>query len=228
MTLYDSDRLRVGLATVLDIGRTAVRAVAPIVDLLVRLSLAKAFFAPGMLPDGDIGDFHATWPIIAAQVTGPVLLAAGLFVRPLSLLMLVLTLSTQSLGAPQDEHLFWAALFGWYVVQGAGPLSLDHVLGKGLAHSPLPLAGPTMAALRWVSREVGPFYRLAIRLWLAAPLIGPETMHAMLPTMEAEMVPRPLAIVGAALLALGLLTPVVAAGLLAGASGRRWPARIRV
>ena len=82
MTLYDSDRLRVGLATVLDIGRTAVRAVAPIVDLLVRLSLAKAFFAAGMLPGGDIGDFHATWPIIAARVTGPVLLAAGFFVRP--------------------------------------------------------------------------------------------------------------------------------------------------
>jgi len=219
MTLYDSDRLRVGLATVLDIGRTAVRAVAPIVDLLVRLSLAKAFFAPGMLPDGDIGDFHATWPIIAAQVTGPVLLAAGLFVRPLSLLMLVLTLSTQSLGAPQDEHLFWAALFGWYALQGAGPLSLDHVLDKGLTHSPLPLAGPAMAALRWVSREVGPFYLLAIRLWLATALTGPVTMHAMLPTMEVGMVPRPLAIVGAALLALGLLTPVVAAGLLAGASG---------
>jgi hypothetical protein len=30
--------------------------VAPIVDLLVRLSLAKAFFAPGMLPGGDIGN----------------------------------------------------------------------------------------------------------------------------------------------------------------------------
>jgi len=50
---------------------------APIVDLLVRLALAKAFFAPGMLPGGDIGDFHATWPMIAAQVMGPVLLAAG-------------------------------------------------------------------------------------------------------------------------------------------------------
>src|SRR6516165_7701660 len=197
ITHYNSDRLRVRLAAFLDTCRTALRGVAPIVDLLVRLSLAKAFFAAGMLPGGDIGDFHATWPIIAARVTGPVLLAAGLFVRPLALLMLVLTLSAQSLGAPQDEHLFWAALFGWYVVQGAGPLSLDHVLGKGLAHSPLPLAGPTMAALRWVSREVGPFYRLAIRLWLAAPLIGPETMHAMLPTMEAGMVPRPLAIVGA-------------------------------
>jgi putative oxidoreductase len=219
ITLYDSDRLRVRLAAFLDISRTALRAVAPAVDLLVRLSLAKAFFAPGMLPGGDIGDFHATWPIIAARVTGPVLLAAGVFVRPLALLMLVLTLSGQSFGAPQDEHLFWAVLFGWYVVQGAGPLSIDHVLGKGLAHSPLPLSGPTMAALGWVSREVGPFYLLAIRLWLAAALIRPVTMHAMLPTMEAGMAPRPLVIVGAALLALGLLTPAAAAGLLAGACG---------
>jgi len=217
--LYHSDRLRVRLAAFLDVSRTTLRAMAPIVDLLVRLSLAKAFFAPGMLPGADIGDFNATWPMIAARVMGPVLLAAGLFVRPLALLMLVLTLLAQSLGAPQDEHLFWVALFGWYVVQGAGPLSLDHVLGKGLAHSPLPLAGPAMAALRWVGRDVGPFYLLAIRLWLATALIEPVTMHAMLPTMEAVMVPRPLAIVGAALLALGLFTPVVAAGLLAGASG---------
>ena len=219
ITLYRSDRLRVRLAAFLDISRTALRAVAPIVDLLVRLSLAKAFFAPGVLPGGEIGDFHAAWPMIAAQVTGPVLLGAGFLVRPLALLMLVLTLLAQSLGAPRDEHLFWAALFGWYVVQGAGPLSLDHVLGKGLAHSPLPLAGPAMAAQRWVSREVGPFYLLAIRLWLAAALIGPVTMHAMLPTMEAGVLPRPLAIVGALLLALGLSTPLVAAGLLAGASG---------
>ena len=114
----------------------------------------------------------------------PVLLAAGFLIRPVALLMLVLTLLAESSGAPQDEHLFWAALFGWYVVQGAGPLSLDHVLAKGLAHSPLPLAGPAMVALRWVSREVGPFYLLAIRLWLAAALIGAVTMHAMLPTME--------------------------------------------
>jgi len=40
----------VRLAAFLDISRTALRAVAPIIDLLVRLSLAKAFFAPGMLP----------------------------------------------------------------------------------------------------------------------------------------------------------------------------------
>src|SRR6266436_2195221 len=76
--------------------------------------------------------------------------------------MLVLTLLAQSFGAPQDEHLFWAALFGWYVMLGAGPLSLDHVLSRGLADSPLPLAGPATAALGWVNREVGPLYLLGI------------------------------------------------------------------
>jgi hypothetical protein len=37
------------LAAFLDISRAALRAMAPIADLLVRLSLAKAFFAPAML-----------------------------------------------------------------------------------------------------------------------------------------------------------------------------------
>jgi hypothetical protein len=82
ITLYRSDRVRVRLAAFLDISRAALRAMAPIVDLLVRLSLAKAFFAPAMLAGGDIGDFHATWPMIVAQVTGPVLLAAGLWSGP--------------------------------------------------------------------------------------------------------------------------------------------------
>src|SRR5208283_1305672 len=104
---------------------------------------------------------------------GPALLAVGLWVRPVALLMLGLTLLAQISGAPQDEHLFWAALFGWYVVQGAGPLSLDHLLAKGLGVSPLPLAGRAMAAAGWFDRQVGPLYRLALRLWLAAALAGP-------------------------------------------------------
>ena len=111
--------------------------------------------------------------MILAQVMGPVLLAVGFLVRPLALLMLILTLLAQSLGAPQDEHLFWAALFGWYVVQGAGPLSLDRVLAKGLANSPLPLARQAIAASGWVNREGGPIYLLGLRLWLAAALTWP-------------------------------------------------------
>ena len=219
ITYFRGDGPRARLAALLNVSGAVLRVAAPVVDLLVRLSLAKAFFAPGMLPGSDIGDFRTAWPMILAQVMGPVLLAVGFLVRPVALLMLILTLLAQSRGALQDEHLFWAALFGWYVVQGAGPLSLDRVLAKGLADSPLPLAGPAIAASSWVKREVGPIYQLGLRLWLAAALTGPVVAPTMLPTMASGMLPRPLAAIAAALLGLGLLTPVVAAGLLAVGSG---------
>ncbi len=219
ITFFRGDGLRARLAVPLDVSGTVLRVAAPVVDLLVRMSLAKAFFAPGMLPGSAVGDFRTAWPMILAQVMGPVLLDVGFLVRPVALLMLILTLLAQSRGAPQDEHLFWAALFGWYVVQGAGPLSLDRVLAKGLADSPLPLAGPAIAASSWVKPEVGPIYQFGLRLWLAAALTGPVVVPTMLPTMASGMLPRPLAAIGAALLGLGLLTPVVAAGLLAVGSG---------
>ena len=130
------DERRAQLAALLDASGTVLRLAAPVVDLLVRLSLSKAFFAPGMLPSNHLVEFVQTgWPTIIVQVAGPVLLAAGLWVRPVALLMLVLTLLAHTSGPPQDEHLFWAALFGWYVAQGAGPLSLDHLLAKGLGLS---------------------------------------------------------------------------------------------
>lgn len=217
------DERRAQLTGLLDASGTALRLAAPLVDLLVRFSLAKVFFAPGMLPSSHLFQFVQTgWPTIIVQVAGPVLLAAGLWVRPVALLMLVLTLLAQTSGPLQDEHLFWAALFGWYVAQGAGPLSLDHVLGKGLGLSPLPLAGRAMAAADWFDRWVGPLYRLLVRLWLAVALAGvalasgmlPVTASAMLPATASGMLPRPWALFAAALLTLGLGTPLVAAGLL--------------
>ena len=208
------ERLRSRLATVLDLSGAARRAAAPVVDLLVRLALAKAFFAPGMFPGIGAADFPTAWPMIIVQVIGPVLMAVGLLVRPVALLMLVLTLRAQFSGAAQEEHLFWAALFGWYVVHGPASLSLDRLLSNGMKHSPLPLATLAIAAGDWVNRAIGPLYVLAIRLWLAAALAAPvpsHTMLPMLPAMQDGMLPSWLRIIGAVLLALGLGTPVVAA-----------------
>jgi NADH dehydrogenase/putative oxidoreductase len=225
MTSYRGGRPRVQLAALLDIGGTMLRVAAPVVDLVIRLSLAKAFFAPGMLPGSHSMQSGASWPLIAALLLGPLLLAAGLFVRLVALLMLILTLLAQ-FGAPQDVHLFWAALFGWYVVRGAGPLSLDYALAKGLAHSALPLANWATEAAGWVDREIAPFYLLVLRLWLAAAVTGIASAHAMLPAamlpvamlpaamlpaMEPGMLPPAVAIVGAILLVAGLATPLVAA-----------------
>jgi putative oxidoreductase len=211
--------LRARVAAILDACTTALGIAAPVVDLLVRLSLAKAFFDPGMLPHIHALDvLRSDWAAIAVQVCGPLLLIAGFLVRPVALLMLVLTLVAQA-GAPQDVHLFWAALFGWYVVQGAGALSLDHLLGKGLGLSPLPLAGPATAAADWFDRQIAPLYRLALRLWLAAAIVGTVLAPTMLPGMQAGMLPRPIALLAALCLALGLGTPIVAAVLLAASSG---------
>jgi hypothetical protein len=64
--------------------------------------------------------------------------------------------------------------------------------------------------------------RLAVRLWLAVALAGdalapsmlPATASAMLPAKASAMLPRPWALLAAALLGVGLGTPLVAAGLL--------------
>ena len=63
------------------------------------------------------------------------------------------------------------ALPGWYAVRGAGAVSIDRVIARGLGDSALPLAAPVMRMLAWVSRELAPFWLLAMRLWLAATLL---------------------------------------------------------
>ncbi len=217
---WRGDALRARIAALLDACATALGVAAPVVDLLVRLSLAKAFFDPGMLPHIPALDaLRSAWAAIAVQVSGPLLLGAGFLVRAVSLLMLVLTLLAQVHGTPRDEHLFWAALFGWYVVQGAGPLSLDHLLGRGLGLSPLPLAGRATAAADWFDLQIAPLYRLVLRLWLAAAVVGAVLAPSMLPGMQAGMLPRPAALLAALCLAAGLGTPVVAAVLLVAGSG---------
>jgi hypothetical protein len=140
--------------------------------------LAKAFFALGMFPGIGAAAFPTAWPMIIVQVIGPVLMAIRLMGRPVALLMLVLTLRAQFSGAAQEEHSFWAALFGWYVVHGPTSLSLD-LLSKGMKHSPMPLAALAIAAGDWVNRAIGPLYVLVIRLWLATALAVPAPPHTM-------------------------------------------------
>src|SRR5580700_4625725 len=65
------DERRAQLAALLAASGVVLRLAAPLVDLLVRLSLAKAFFAPEMLPSSHL--FAQTgWPTIIVQVAGPV------------------------------------------------------------------------------------------------------------------------------------------------------------
>ena len=74
-----------------------------------------------------------------ANLICAILLALGLMTRYASLPLLILAAITQFRFEPFDTQLFWIALFCWYVIHGAGPISLDHLLRRGLADSAIPL-----------------------------------------------------------------------------------------
>ncbi len=214
------DAARAACARILDGAASLLGVAAPVIDLLIRVSLARAFFAPGMLPGGDPSSvLAAAWPTLIAQVAGPMLLAVGFLVRPVALAMLALTLLAQTSGPAVDAHLFWAALFGWYVAQGAGPLSLDHILQRGLGVSPLPFASRAMQAAAWSDREIAPLYRLILRAWLATALFAPAAYPAMLPSGAFAALASAWTMAAAMMLLLGLATPLVAAALLLGEVG---------
>jgi len=54
----------------LDSCGVVLRVAAPVVDLPVRLSLAKAFFAPGMLPSNPWAWSYFTFKVGVRLITG--------------------------------------------------------------------------------------------------------------------------------------------------------------
>ena len=223
--------LLVGL--VASVGRTF----APVLDLLTRLWLAQVFLRADVMQHMLPVDSSGTGSVmllpavtdsgfrIAVQTVCPMLLAAGLFSRLAALAMLAQLLVLQ---APErhDVALFWAALLGWIVVMGPGPLSLDRTFRTGVDASALPLIRSIAHAFADLTRRAGPAYRTVIRLWIAAapagfalaefgisnPMAPGSVVPAWLPRIPGMIaaLPPSLALVLAAALAAGLFTRGVA------------------
>ena len=129
--------------------RIAEKTVGPLLDVFIRLWLAGIFWASGMvkLQNWTIAlylsahDYPVSWldPVTAAwlgetiEIVCPPLLVFGLATRFAALPMLILSLVIQFSYQALDQHVFWAILFGWFVVKGAGPISLDALIGRGIA-----------------------------------------------------------------------------------------------
>ena len=144
---------------VLDAQAALQRAVSPLLDAALRLFLAQLVWRGGVAglmhwqarldALAPLARMAAMSPGHAAAVqTGgalilPLLLAPGLFVRPVSLALAAAGLAAWlHMGA--ETGLVVALLGFWFVGAGGGALSLDHVMARGLASSALPLAGPAM------------------------------------------------------------------------------------
>jgi len=236
------DRAAAFMELIGDTIRISERTIGPVVDLIIRFTLAQIFFVSGILKFAEwstalylaANEYPVSWmsPVTAAylgvsiELIGAVLLVLGLATRFAAFAMLVLALVIQFNYRMFDAHLFWAALFGWYVVRGAGPISLDRVLAHGLGDTALPFAAAGVRATRWLTRYAAPFYQLVLRLWIAATLFAAVLlpaadldgamagmMHffgALLPVKSALIFPRLAALGCAALLVPGFAVRLAA------------------
>src|SRR6516164_11755109 len=151
-----------------DATRLAERTLGPLLDLFIRLWLAGIFWASGMVklhswttalylsaheyPVSWMDPVTAAWLGESIEIVCPPLLVFGLATRFAAAPMLILSLVIQFSYQALDQHLFWAMLFGWFVVKGAGPISLDALIGRGIAVTAVPLAGQITRFLAFLSR----------------------------------------------------------------------------
>jgi putative oxidoreductase len=221
--------------------RLAQQAVWPPLDLVIRLWLAQTFFVSGLLKAADwdnalylaANEYPVSWldPVLAAwlgvaiELGGAVMLAFGLGTRAAAAAMLVLSLVIQFNYLSFDTQLFWAVLFVFYVVHGAGPISLDRMLSRGLADSALPFAASWFRAAARITAWLSSPFLLVLRVWLAVAMLaaaGADSSSAMpaqlfakiFPVQTAQHLPLILLIGGAWMLAAGAGTRVLSVILL--------------
>jgi putative oxidoreductase len=220
----------------------ARKLVWPYLELVIRLWIAKLFFFFGVqelmhwtaavLVAREQNPIPFLAPIVSAYLSMgtdlicAILLALGFATRYASLPLLFLAAITQLRFEPFDTQLFWIALFGWYAIHGAGPISIDHLLRRGLADSAIPLIP---AAIRFSQRlrSIGTrLYLLMLRAWLAGALMVAGSPGAReflsssgdkwLPLDVATRVPVVCALMGGVALILGAATRAFALLLLFG------------
>jgi NADH dehydrogenase/putative oxidoreductase len=212
----------------------------PYIELAIRLWTAKLFFVFGTQqlmywqPTLELASQENPIPFLApaaaaAISTGiylicAVLLAIGFMTRYAALPLLALSLITQLRYAPFDSQLFWIGLSGWFVIHGAGAISLDSLLRRGLSDSAVPLVPAIVRFSEWLRRNGTPFYISFLRVWLGLALLIAvfarsrqmelEDIGRWLPLDVAMRIPPGAAWVGGTLLVIGAGTRYTATVLL--------------
>ena len=132
-------------------------SLVPLFDLFIRLWIAKVFFWSGLTKIRDwentlfLFELEYQVPILPVPVAAflgtafellcPILLAVGFATRFAALPLLAMALVIQFvLGAANPafdhvQHYYWMILLVAIVLRGAGPISLDQLIGKRLARA---------------------------------------------------------------------------------------------
>src|SRR5271167_4530373 len=123
----------------------------PYIELAIRLWIAKLFGFFGFMqmlhwqttlavasqenPIPFLAPNSAAFLSTAIYIVCAALLAIGFMTRYTALPLVLLSLITQLRYTPFDTQLFWIALAGWLAIYGAGPISVDNLLRRGLNDS---------------------------------------------------------------------------------------------
>jgi NADH dehydrogenase/putative oxidoreductase len=216
--------------------RSGERVLGPLLDVLIRWSLAQMFFVSAVLKLADwdraldlaryeypvswLDPVTAAWLGVGVELAGGILLAAGLGARLAALALAALSLVIQFEYRALDAHLFWVALLGWIVARGAGSFSLDRMLAPGLGQSALPFARFTAKWLERFTKVAVPIHSLLLRSWIGLAVgcvaIGATSSSTVVPVASAETFAGAVAIVPVAMLVAGFGARIVAAVLAAG------------
>jgi NADH dehydrogenase/putative oxidoreductase len=212
----------------------------PYIELAIRLWIAKLFFGFGILqlmnwqttlglasqenPIPFLAPAAAAFMSTGIYLVCAALLALGFMTRYAALPLLALSFVTQLRYEPFDTQLFWMALSGWFVIHGAGAISFDNLLRRGLSDSAVPLIPVIIKGSTWLRLRGTPLYISFLRGWLGLSLLTAvyvgshgldvENAARWLPLNVAMRIPAGAAWVGGILLVIGAGTRYVATVLL--------------
>jgi NADH dehydrogenase/putative oxidoreductase len=154
----------------------------PLLLLALRVWLAKTFFWSGVLKVTDWEtavflsevEYPVTWldPAIATylgvivELGASALLIIGLFSRFAAAALTALALIIFYEYQPLAVHAFQAVLFGWIALRGPGTLSLDHLVGRAVAHTAVPFAASFEVCFKALTRWAEPLFLVFLRYWV--------------------------------------------------------------
>jgi NADH dehydrogenase/putative oxidoreductase len=214
----------------------------PYIELAIRLWIAKLFGFFGLMqmlhwettlavasqesPIPFLAPNSAAFLSTAIYIVCAVLLAIGFMTRYAALPLLLLSLIAQLYDTPFDTQLFWMALAGWFAIHGAGPISVDNLLRRGLNDSAVPLIPRIIGFSKRLRAYGTPVYISLFRVWLGIALLMAafgrslaaelSYLERWLPLDVAMRIPQGAAWVGGVLLVTGLATRYIAAVLFFG------------
>src|SRR5271168_4747915 len=169
----------------------------PYIELAIRLWIAKLFGFFGFMqmlhwqttlavasqenPIPFLAPSSAAFLSTVIYIVCAALLSIGFMTRYAALPLLLLSLITQLHYTPFDTQLFWIALAGWFAIYGAGPISIDNLLRRGLNDSAVLLIPRIIDFSKRLRAYGTPLYLSLFRVWLGIALL----MSALLRTSGA-------------------------------------------